>query len=368
MALTNFAALTDEQLTAWSRKFWRHMRNREFLTRFAGEGEGSMIQKIPELTKTSKGARAVMTLIADSKGDGKAGDRQLEGNEEALSSSDIVIQIDQLRHAHINKGRMAEQKSVVKFRKEALNNLSYWLSDRRNQMAFLTLMGVSYAYNTDGSSRVGSDLPLLEFASDVSAPTANRYFRYDATNGLVKNGSNADLVAADKLTWGAIVDMKTELETAKIKPVSTEDGLQFYNVFLHPKVMNALKKDSDFLAAMRYAMPRSEMNPLFKGTDTIMLDGLAITPYHHAFNTLGAASGSKWGGGAVDGGRIAFCGAQALGFADIGNPLWVEKEFDYENRPGISVGKIQGFRKPVFEDPTTSTDEDFSVMCLDVAI
>jgi hypothetical protein len=42
------------------------------------------------------------------------------------------------------------------------------------------------------------------------------------------------------------------------------------------------------------------------------------------------------------------CGAQALGFADIGNPIWVEKEFDYDNQPGISVQKMLGFLKPKF--------------------
>ena len=41
-------------------------------------------------------------------------------------------------------------------------------------------------------------------------------------------------------------------------------------------------------------------------------------------------------------------GAQALGFADIGNPIWVEKEFDYDNQPGISVQKMMGFLKPQF--------------------
>ena len=44
------------------------------------------------------------------------------------------------------------------------------------------------------------------------------------------------------------------------------------------------------------------------------------------YNTLGAASNAKWGsGGAVDGARALICGAQALGFADLGAPEWSEK-------------------------------------------
>jgi hypothetical protein len=57
-----------------------------------------------------------------------------------------------------------------------------------------------------------------------------------------------------------------------------------------------------------------------------------------------------------------------MGFADIGDPYWVEKKFDYDNQPGISYGKIMGMKKPVFRSHATGTDEDFSVLRLDHAI
>jgi len=369
MAVTNFAALTTEQKTAWSMKFWRHMRNRSFVDKFAGESEDSVIQRITELTKDEKGARAVLTLIADSKGDGVAGDNQLEGNEEELQSSDIVVTMDQLRHAHRHKGKMADQKSVVNFRNAATNNLGYWMQDRLNQMAMLTLSGISYSKATNGADRVGSQLPVLEFASDVSAPTAYRNFRWDeGTTSLLRNDSNANLVAADTLTWNALVDLKTQAEYYKLKPVRTTDGISYYHVFINHLAMNSLKKDNDYLANIRNAGVRGDGNALWKGTDSVMVDGMLLTPYHHAYTTMGAASGSKWGGGTVDGSRILLCGAQALGMADIGRPEWNEKMFDYDNQPGISVGKIFGFRKPKYTDPQTETVEDFGVMTLDVAI
>lgn len=369
MALTNFAALTTEQKTAWSMKFWRHMRNRSFVDRYAGAGEDSVIQRISELTRDEKGARAVLTLIADSKGDGVASDNQLEGNEEEMQSSDIVVTMDQLRHAHRHKGRMADQKSVVNFRGQAMNNLSYWMSDRLDQMALLTLSGISYSYATNGATRVGSQLPVLEFAADVTAPTAYRNFRWDATSGLLRNDANSNLIAADTLTWNALVDLKTQAEYYKVKPIRGMDsGVAYYQVFINPLAMNSLKKDSDYLANIRNAGVRGEANALWKGTDSVMVDGMLLTPFNHAFTTKGAASGSKWGDGTVDGARILLCGGQALGMADIGRPTWVEKEFDYDNQPGISVGKIFGFKKPVFTDPLTDTSEDFGVMTLDVAI
>jgi hypothetical protein len=125
---------------------------------FMGKGANSVIQHITELSKTEKGARAVITLIADMEGDGVVGDRTLVGNEEALKSYDQVIRIDQMRNATSHEGRMAEQKSVVSFREQARDKLAYWLSDRIDQLAFLTLSGRSYGLTNSGAVRVGSDL------------------------------------------------------------------------------------------------------------------------------------------------------------------------------------------------------------------
>jgi hypothetical protein len=100
----------------------------------------------------------------------------LEGNEEAMKSFDQVIQIDQLRHANRHEGKMADQRSVVEFRENSRDVLGYWLSDRIDQMAFLTLAGISYAFKPNGAARVGSDLPTssspptLPRAVDEAAP------------------------------------------------------------------------------------------------------------------------------------------------------------------------------------------------------
>lgn len=368
MALTNFGALTNEELTLWSRRTWSNARNRQFLNQFTGDSHQSMIQKIKELTKTKKGARAVITLVKDLEGDGVAGDRTLEGNEEALTSDDMVIQIDQLRHANRHEGEMAEQRSVVNFRNQSRDKLSYWLADRLDQMSFLTLSGVSYAMHTNGVARVGSDLQYLDFAADVTAPSANRHFQWDAANGL-SAGDTSAVAAADTPSWKMLIEAKAAAEESYIRPMSMKDGVSFYNVFMTPTAMSKLKQDADFLANIRNAAPRSNSNPLFKGAETFYVDGMALHSYRHVYNTRGATSGvDKWGAGAdVDGCRILFCGAQALGFADIGTPEWKEKGFDYDNQQGISLGKMLGLLKPQFDSVDTGTVEDFGVMCIDVA-
>jgi len=363
MALTNFAGLTQEQLTVWERDTWQMARNNMFLNRFLGTDENSMIQRITELTKTKKGARAVLTLVNDLVGDGTAGDRTLEGNEEALTSDDEVIQLDQLRHANRHKGRMAEQASVVRFREQSRNKLAYWLADRSDQLAFLALSGVNFSYNPDGTSRVGSDFPYLEFASDVKAPTANRHVRWDGTSAKsLVTANTASVASTDTPTWNMLVEAKAMAKESYIRPLRGPDGMELYNVFMTPTGVSKLKQDADFQAAYRSALPRSKDNPLFKGTDVIYLDGLAIYEYRHVYHP------SNWGSGSnVKGQRVLMCGAQAMGFADIGQAEWIEKGFDYDNQQGISVGKIMGMLKPQFHSIYSNSLEDFGVLCIDTA-
>lgn len=368
MATTNFTRLTDEQKTVWSRRLWRQARNLSFVNKFAGEDSNSIFHRVTELTKTEKGDRAVLTLVAELEEDGIAGDATLEGNEEPIKAYDQVITIDQLRHANRSEGRMAEQKTVVRFRNTSRDVLAYWLADRTDQMAFLTLSGVAYTFTNRGASRTGSDLPNLAFAADVTAPSSNRHLRWDDSTGL-EDGDTSAVVAADTLAYQTLVEAKAYAKENYIRPVRGEGGIEFYHVFVTPAQMRDLKLDSDYLNAVRNAMPRSSSNPIWKGTDGILIDGMMIHEYRHVYNTKGAVSGSgKWGSGSdVEGARMLICGAQALGMADLGMPTWVEKEFDYDNQPGISASKIFGFLKPQFPDVLNGTTEDFGVLAVDTA-
>ncbi len=193
--LTNFNALTTEQKTMWSMQFWKMARNNSYIAQFAGRGPNSMVQRITELKKSEKGARAVITLIADIEGDGVTGDYTLEGNEEPIKAYDQVIRIDQLRNANRLEGRLADQKSIVNFRTTSRDVLAYWAADRVDQLAFLTLSGVDYTVRNNGATRpvnpTGQNLGDLEYAADVGAPTADRHFRWDASSGSWAAGDTA---------------------------------------------------------------------------------------------------------------------------------------------------------------------------------
>lgn len=363
MALTNFAALTNEQKTIWSMDLWKQARNFSFVNKFMGKGQNSMIQHITELKKSEKGARAVITLLADLEGDGVAGDRTLEGNEEAMKSYEQVIRIDMLRHANRHEGRMADQKSIVEFRNNSRDVLAYWLADRVDQMAFQTLAGISYAYKPDGSTRVGSDLPNLEFAADVTAPSSRRALNWDNTTGLLTLGGTSTAVTADSTpSWRMLVAIKAYLKDEYVRGIRQGGNSEYYNVFMTPQALASLKNDADYLAALRNAGARStSSNELFTG-DVVMVDGLKIHEFRHVPNTQGVVAPNKYGGsGDIDGCQVLVCGAQAMGMADIGAPEWVEKGFDYENQQGISVAKILGFLKPRFHSIYAGSVQDFGV-------
>lgn len=369
MALTNFALLTDEQKTVWAMDLWRQARNYSFVNKFLGKDSNSLIQHITELKKSEKGARAVITLLADLEGDGVAGDRTLEGNEEAMKSYDQVIRIDQIRHANRHEGRMADQKSVVEFRNNSRDVLAYWLADRIDQLAFLTLSGVSYAMRNNGAPRVGSDLPFLEFAADVSAPTSQRRLRWNGTSKkLEQNGATTDVVSGDTPTWELFVQLKAYAKDQYLRGIKAPGGEEQFHAFLTPQAMARLKLDPTYMQNVRSARQRSADNPLFTGS-SVEIDGIVFHEFRHVYNTSGASSPNKWGSsGNVDGCQILFCGAQALAMADIGNPEWVEKGFDYENQQGISVSKILGFLKPKFNSIYSgNTVQDFGVISVYVA-
>jgi N4-gp56 family major capsid protein len=364
MALTNFTTLTTEEKTVWSRDLWMMARNASFTMRFTGRGPNSMIQRITELTKSEKGDRAVLTLVADLEGDGIVGDYTLENNEEAIKAFDEVITIDQLRNANRLAGRMADQKSVVNFRNTSRDVLAYWLADRIDQMAFLTLSGIAYTYTNKGALRAvnptGRNLSDLAFASDVAAPTSNRWRRWDVSTGL-EAGATASVAAADLPSWEMMVETKAFMKDQYIRGIKGPGGAEYYHVFMTPQGIAKLKQDDSFLANLRNAGPRGESNPLFSGS-MITQDGLIIHEFRHVYQA------TDWGGGTVAGQAVLFCGAQAMGMADIGLPYWDEETFDYGNQHGISIGKIFGLLKPNFNSIYSGQAEDFGVVRVDTAI
>ena len=366
MALTNFAALTSEQKMMWSRDLWKQARDMTFINKFMGNSD-AVIQRITELTRTEKGEKVIMFLLADLIDDGVVGDNERENNEEEMKTYDDEIHIDLISHGVRQKGKLAEQKTVVSFRENAKERLAFWLANRMDQLAFLTLSGIAYSQRNDGSARTSGAFSTLAFAQDVVAPTTNRIRRWDGLNKTLTTSGNNTLLATDVLTYQAFVQINAFAKTQYIKPLMA-NGKEYYVVFLRPEALAQLKQDPQFQLAVVTGIERGKDNPYFTG-GIVTVDGLILHEHRLVYNTKGAASGSKWGAsGTQDGARMLVCGAQALGFADLGAPEWSEKWFNYDSSPGINIDKMFGFLKPQFYSIYSKTVEDFGVLCIDHAI
>ena len=361
--LTNFAALTPQQKLVWSRDVWKSARDGMFIKKFIGSDENSVIQRITELTKTEKGEQVIMHLVADLVEDGVIGDNEREGNEEAMQSYSQVLNIDLITHSVRNKGKLAEQKTVIKFREMGRDRLAYWLANRVDQLAFLTMSGISYTFQNNGAPRVNSPFPNLAFAADVSAPTSKRHLMWDGTSLATSN--TASIANTYVPSYKMIVDLVAYAKEQYVKPLMS-GGKEYYVMFVQPGTLAALKKDADYQrAVVGVATKAGEQSPWFTGA-TVTIDGVVLHEHRLVYNTKGAASGSKWGsGGLVNGTRSLLCGAQALGMADIGTPEWTEKLFQYDSQQGINIDKMFGLLKPKFHSIYSGSVEDFGVVAVD---
>jgi N4-gp56 family major capsid protein len=360
---TNFASLTPIQKVNWARETWSAARDQMFIKNFMGKGENNVIQRITELSKTEKGEQCVFQLVADLVGDGVIGDNEREGNEEAMQSHSQIITIDQISHGVKNKGKMADQKTVINFREQGKDKLSFWLANRADQLAFLTMSGISYAFNNDGSPRVNSPFPSLAFAADVKAPSAKRSLMWDGTSLAVSNTGNITSAYVPK--YSMIVDAIAYAKEHRIKPLMS-GGKPYFVMFLAPGSLAQLKKDPDYQrAVVAVATKAGTDSPWFTGA-TVTVDGAVLHEHGLVYTTKGAASGAKWGaGGAVNGTRTLLCGAQALGMADLGPGDWVEKLFQYDSQVGLNIDKILGLLKPQFYSIYDKSIEDFGLLSID---
>lgn len=363
MAQTDFGALTAAQKRVWSGKTWSQYRDESFWQSngFVGTNGNTPIHQVTELTKTTKGLECVMQLVNDLEGDGVVGDNDLNGQEEAMVNDAQIIKIDLLAHAVKSKGQMSEQATVLRFREEGKNKLAFWLPNKLDELMFLTAAGRAYTLNTNLSTRASSQLPQLSFASDVSAPSTNRV-RYAGSAT-----SEATLTAADKMSWNTCVAAKTYARRQGIRPIR-QGGKEYYAMVISPEQRRDLVTDADYKTIVANGQERGQSNPLFKNSIAV-IDGLILYEHRKVINTMGLASGSKWGaGGTVEGAQATLFGAGGLGFTTLGGGEWLEGDLnDYGRKPAIGYQQHVGILKPQFKPTKNTTREDYGVIAVKTA-
>lgn len=374
MAAPSFnPGLNLNQISYWEKKVWKTLRTRSITEQLASEDGGAAIHRITDLKNTTWGTKAVMTLVPDDYSYGVVGDNQLEDREVGITAYDLEVEYDQFRKAFKNEGKMSDRTYWFKFAQQVTDQLGYWAADIKDRMFMNAISGVGFEYEVNGALRDSScEWAHNKFAQYVTPPSANRHLRWDVstTNTLISNASTSDVAATDLPTWNMFLDMRAELPLMRVKPIRGKWGFgeDLYIAIVHPRTLNVLKKDATFQENLRFSMQRGVKNPVFAGAETYMIDGILLIAHRYAYSTLGAASGSKWGGGTVEGARTVFLGAQAVGMVEMQGPRIVTKEFDYDNRTGIGCNIQFGLRKVKFPDQFSGTNEDFGLCVVDHSI
>lgn len=372
MSATDFYAQQPYNRDAWGHKTYDEFIEQFFFTQFLAKDGMGVIDHITELTKNRKGeAGAWLHTVLDIHGGGIFGDNTAEGRERMLEASWIRANFDQLRNPLVTKGRLSDQKSVIDARKHFRKKTARWLAETLEEQAILTASGIGYGFNTDGSPRMtpaGQDpWTDLEYAADVTPPSANRHLRWNGATGDLVDGDTSAVAAADLPKYGLVAELEAVGAEKRLTPVRI-DGEDYLVWLISKRTMAQLWQDADFRQVVVNGETRGSKNPIFRGAKVTM-NNIIIKPYLRVYNTKGAAAGSKWGAaGAVDGTRSLLLGQNALGFVDLGAANWEEDTRDFKNRWALCVDKMAGWLKPALKNSHTGTVEDVGTLAVDLAI
>lgn len=129
MATTAYGVNHPLAVKLWAKKLYQEALKETYAARFMGTSKNSLIYERDETSK-SAGDKITVGLRMQLTGAGIEGDSTLEGQEEALTTYDDSLLINQLRHAVRSDGKMSEQRVPFSIREEAMDGLKDWWADR----------------------------------------------------------------------------------------------------------------------------------------------------------------------------------------------------------------------------------------------
>ena len=302
MAVTTVANVDTSIQEVWAPRVLRsHVRN-GFWGKFTGApGSGMPIVQQSELLNRP-GDTLHIQVSNPLSGSGIAGDggTKVDGNEENLVTSEILVVPTLLRHG-VRAYRRASKKSIIDLREEAYLRLAEWGMDKCDNARFANFLS----------------------AATMNGQTYTPNFKYAGAAT-----SNATLTGAMITTVSDIRKMRALLLNAKCKPFKAQGRDWFFGV-IHPFAALDLKNDTAYNTAVQNAAPRSDLNPIFDG-HLAAIDGIVL---YESFNVPYANGGV---GGAVPIQKGLFFGQEAFVEGLDENVSWVEDTFDYGNEWGVA--------------------------------
>ena len=216
-----------------------------------GTGADSIVQMRTELGK-GEGDTVTMGIRYALSGEGRVGNDDIEGHEEALIFKDFSLTIEELNHAVDTGGKMEEQRVPYNLLQEGKSALQDWWGDKLSYMLINHLCGVT-TYRVAGKT----------FAQNPSsADTGHAMTVNDVVEASLTSADVMDLSFLDRMKQRAEIPATNCL---KLRPLK-KGGKNYYRVILHNYVFDQLRANTNIAqwgdmlrSAGKLAMPNVEI-------------------------------------------------------------------------------------------------------------
>ncbi|MDB4306184.1 N4-gp56 family major capsid protein [bacterium] len=346
---------------ALSNELWEKQLNVEvieatYFHRFVGTSSMSLIQEKEEPNK-SAGDRVTCGLRGILTARGKVGNEVLEGDEEAFTTADDQLFVDELRHAVSIPagGTIDAQRVPYNLRAEGYDAMKQWYAERIDTAMFNQLCG----FTTETDVAFSGQQAVL-------APSANNIIRPGGVANDQSIGASAFLTLSmiDVLKERAAT-MRQQFGQPIIRPIMM-NGQAYYVLFIHDFQETSLRQDAGangWSTIYNNAIAGGQItnNPIFTGA-LGMYNNVILHKATRVTQGVNSATGV-----AVPGVRRAvFCGAQAAWVAwgqSYGQSAfrWVERLTDFQKSLGIAASSVWGLKKSRF------SSNDFATIVLPTA-
>lgn len=346
--------------TRWlTNQYFKPYIRRSGFDRFMGEGSDAVIRVFNE-NLTDGGKDIIVPLLGVVRNAGVSGSQVLKGNEVDLEQFADRVRTNWRRNA-IKVPKSTSYRSNLDILKAAGPSLRDWAARIVLKKGIIdNLNGIVIPGATDAEGFASPDV-VTTYAL-ATAAQRNAYIVANSDRvlfgALVANASSGVMATAlatldntdDKMST-AILDTARAIaaETADIEavgpainPYMTDDGEEWYVVFVNRRQMRDLRRDPTMFQANRDAMERGKDNPLFRNGDLIW-NGMIIKEIADLPVIAGA------GAGGIDVAQATLVGQSALAVAWGQRPrLITDREEDYEFRPATAIEELIGIKKISF--------------------
>jgi len=298
---TEFANLIPE---IWARKLFMKAQALQWWQRFVGnEGSGMPIIRKTELL-TEPGDTIRVNRLVDLTGTGVTGESTLVGNEEQITTQQVSVVPEWIRHGVASTGK-AKKQINNDFRQMAMTLLARWIAEKQDKDKWTAAQqtaavgweseAIGIVYGGDATS-----VDTIDSSDEFTAETVRK------TVALMR-GDNIHGISIPGLP-----------------------GEEYFVCMIHPYQAYSLKQDTEWITNHRDCSERGKMNPIFTGA-LGELDGAVIYESTNCGRTQNANSP------AVYYSRAVMIGAEAIAHGENKVLTWNEQTRDYGFEHGVGI-------------------------------